>query len=75
VLSTQILQEFCFNLRRKVAPPLPMEEVRRVLEDYMSWEVVVNDAASIIHALDIEMGYKFPFGIPWSCRQPRVPAR
>ena len=61
VLSTQILQEFCFNLRRRIAPPMPIEEVRRILQDYMSWEVVVNDAASILHALDIEVRYKISF--------------
>jgi predicted nucleic acid-binding protein len=61
VLSTQVLQEFCFHLRRKIARPLPVEEVRHVLEDYMSWEIVVNDAASVIHALDVEARYKISF--------------
>jgi predicted nucleic acid-binding protein len=61
VLSTQVLQEFCFNLRRKVARPLPVEEVRHILEDYMSWEIVVNDAASVIRALDVEGRYKISF--------------
>lgn len=61
VLSTQVLQEFCFNVRRRLARPVPVEEVRRILEDYMSWEIVVNDAASIVHALDIEARYKISF--------------
>jgi predicted nucleic acid-binding protein len=39
VLSTQILQELCINLRRKLARPLPLDEVRRLLQDYLSWEI------------------------------------
>jgi hypothetical protein len=37
VLSTQVLQELCINLRRKIARPLPEEEVRRIIQDYLSW--------------------------------------
>jgi len=61
VLSTQVLQELCINLRRKIARPLPVEEVRRLLQDYLSWEIVVNTPASIIQALDIEVRYKTSF--------------
>lgn len=61
VLSTQVLQELCVNLRRKVTPPLPPEQVRDVVQDYLSWEVVVNDAASIIQALEIEARYRISF--------------
>lgn len=61
VLSTQVLQELCINLRRKVAPPLPVEEVRRLLQDYLSWEVVVNTPESVIEALEIEARYKTSF--------------
>lgn len=61
VLSTQVLQELCVNLRRKVTPPLPPEQVRDVVQDYLSWEVVVNDAASIIQALEIEARSRISF--------------
>ena len=61
VLSTQVLQEFCINLRRKLARPLPVEEVRRLIQDYLSWEIVVNTPASVIQALDIEVRYKTSF--------------
>ena len=40
VLSTQVLQELCINLRRKIARPLPVEEIRQIIQDYLSWEVV-----------------------------------
>jgi predicted nucleic acid-binding protein len=55
VLSTQVLQELCINLRRKIARPLPVEEIRHIIEDYLSWEIVVNTPASVLHALEIEV--------------------
>ena len=61
VLSTQVLQELCINLRRKVARPLPIEEVRRLIQDYLSWEIIVNTPESVLQALDIEVRYKISF--------------
>lgn len=57
VLSTQVLQELCINLRRKIARPLPVEEVRRLIQDYLTWEIVVNSPASVLQALEIEVRY------------------
>jgi predicted nucleic acid-binding protein len=54
VLSTQVLQELCVNLRRKVARPLAVDEIRRLVNDYMSWEVVVNSPEAVIQALEIQ---------------------
>jgi predicted nucleic acid-binding protein len=54
VLSTQVLQELCVNLRRKVSAPLLVEEVRLLIRDYATWEVVSNTPESILQALDIE---------------------
>ena len=54
VLSTQVLQELCVSLRRKVARPLSAEGTRKIIEDYASWEIVVNTAESVMLALDIE---------------------
>ena len=65
VLSTQVLQELCINLRRKIARPLPVEEVRRIIQDYLSWEVVVNTPGSVLQALEIEVRYKTAF---WDAR-------
>jgi predicted nucleic acid-binding protein len=61
VLSTQVLQELCINLRRKVARPLPVEEVRRIIQDYLTWEIVVNTPGSVLQALEIEVRYKTSF--------------
>lgn len=61
VLSTQVLQELCLNLRRKLARPLPVEEVRQLIHDYLTWEIVVNSPASVLQALEIEVRYKTSF--------------
>jgi predicted nucleic acid-binding protein len=61
VLSTQVLQELCINLRRRVARPLPVEEVRRLIQDYLSWEIIVNTPESVLQALEIELRYKTSF--------------
>ena len=60
-LSTQVLQELCVNLRRKTDPPLAVDEVRRLLQDYLSWEIVVNTGESVIEALEIEQRYRISF--------------
>jgi predicted nucleic acid-binding protein len=52
-LSTQVLQELCVNLRRRVAHPLPSDEIAKLIEDYLSWEIVA--------ALGIEGRYKVSY--------------
>jgi predicted nucleic acid-binding protein len=61
VLSTQVLQELCISLRRKAARPLSVEETRKVIEDYASWDIVVNTTESVLEALDIELRYEISF--------------
>jgi predicted nucleic acid-binding protein len=61
ILSTQVLQELCINLRRKSSRPLSVEETRRLIQDYSSWTIVINTAESVIQALDIEFRYKISF--------------
>jgi len=61
VLSTQVLQEFYVNLRRKAVHPIGATAARRLIEDYLSWKVVVNDGAAVLQAVDIERRYKISF--------------
>lgn len=61
VLSTQVIQELCINLRRKIARPLPVDEVRNIVQDYLSWEIVVNTPSAVLQALEIEVRYKTSF--------------
>jgi predicted nucleic acid-binding protein len=39
-LSTQVLHELCVNLRRRIKHRLPSEEIKKLIEDYLSWEIV-----------------------------------
>ncbi len=61
VLSTQVLQELCINVRRKTKRPLSLAEVRLLIQDLLNWEVVVNTAASVLEALDLESRYQVSF--------------
>ncbi len=61
VLSTQILQELCFSLQRKLARPLSASETRRVVQPYLSWEVVVNTPQAALDALEISSRYKISY--------------
>ncbi len=61
VLSTQVLQELCINLRRMARNPLPVDEVRLLIREYSTWEIVINTSESVLLALDIENRYKTSF--------------
>ena len=61
VLSTQVLQELCFNLRRKAGNPLPVDEGRILIREYSTWEIVTNTPESVLMALDVEMRYRVSF--------------
>jgi predicted nucleic acid-binding protein len=61
VLSTQVLQELCINLRRKIATPLPTAEVRQLLREYSTWEMITNSAGSVLEALELELRYQTSF--------------
>ncbi len=61
IISTQVLQEFYVNVRRKVQSPLSATEARKLIEDYLSWKVVVNDGAALLEAIEIEQRYQLSF--------------
>jgi predicted nucleic acid-binding protein len=61
VVSTQVLQELCVNLRRKAGRPVDLQMARRIIADYLSWNVVTNTGESILQALEIEEQYKISF--------------
>lgn len=61
VVSTQVLQELCVNLRRKAGRPLDIKATRELITDYLSWQVVVNGEESIPEALDLEERHQLSF--------------
>jgi predicted nucleic acid-binding protein len=61
VISTQVLQELCVNLRRKCDPPLSADETRSLIQDYSGWDVVVNTPESVLQALELESQHRISF--------------
>jgi predicted nucleic acid-binding protein len=61
VVSTQVLQELCVNLRRKAGRPLDVKATRDIVADYLTWQVIVNGGESILEALDLEARYQISF--------------
>ena len=61
VLSTQVLQEFYVNVRRKAQKPISHDQARALITDYLSWNPVVNDGATLLEAIDVEQRFKLSF--------------
>ncbi len=61
VISTQVLQELAVNLRRKAGRPLDAKATREIVADYLTWQVVVNTADSVLGALELEERYRISF--------------
>ena len=61
VVSTQVLQEFYVNIRRKVQRPLPVDEAKRLVADYLRWEVVANSGEDLLDAIEIEERFRLSF--------------
>lgn len=61
VLSTQVLQELCVSLQRKCAVVPSAAEIRRIVQDYMSWQIVTNAADAVLHALDLQAQFRVSF--------------
>lgn len=60
-VSTQVLQEFCINVRRNFVEPMRLEQVQQVIQLYREWHVIVNTTQSILRALELEKKYSLSF--------------
>jgi len=61
IISTQVLQELYVALTRKVTSPLKRNIARRLIGNYLTWELVVNDGAVLLHASEVEENYRLSF--------------
>lgn len=61
VLSTQVLQEFAANLQRRISVAMTYAEVRRRIELYLEWKVVVNGEGSILRGLEVQERNRISF--------------
>jgi predicted nucleic acid-binding protein len=61
VLSTQVLQEFYVTLTKKMPRSLNRVATRKILKEYFSWQVVINDLQIVFQASEIEEAYNISF--------------
>jgi len=61
LISTQILQELYVTLTRKIPRTLKSAQAGEIVEDMLTWDVVVNDGESVLMAIDLEGREKLSF--------------
>ena len=61
VISTQVLQEFCYTVRRKLTRPLSLDDTYSVVQQYLAWNVVINSPTSVLEAIEMGARYKLSF--------------
>jgi len=61
VISTQVLQELYVTLTKKVSSPPKKSQVRRILNNYLAWDLAVNNGETILQASEIEENYNISF--------------
>jgi predicted nucleic acid-binding protein len=60
VISTQVLQEFCFTVSR-LARNFPTSELVETIRQFSEWIVVTNTSDSVLNALSLESRYNISF--------------
>ncbi|MGA1795100.1 MAG: PIN domain-containing protein [bacterium] len=61
VISTQVLQEFFVSVTSKIPIPLDIKKAKEIIRDFLKWEVIINDGARILSAIEIQAMYKYSF--------------
>jgi predicted nucleic acid-binding protein len=61
LLSIQVLQEFFVNVTQKIPQPLALKTAKQIVDDLLTWEVVVNDGDSILEAIELHLSHKYSF--------------
>jgi predicted nucleic acid-binding protein len=61
LVSTQIIQELYVTLTRKIPRPLKTAQANEIIEDTLTWDLVVNDGESTLQAIALETQEKLSF--------------
>jgi predicted nucleic acid-binding protein len=61
LISTQVLQEFYVNVRRKAKQPVSTDEAKSLVADYLAWHPIVNDGTALLEAIDLESRFLLSF--------------
>jgi predicted nucleic acid-binding protein len=56
VVSIQVLQEFYVTVTKKIAKPVDPLQAREIVEDMLSWDVVMTDAELLLEAITLASG-------------------
>lgn len=61
IISTQVLQEFYVNVRRKISRPISPAEARGILSAYAAWQVELIRPADVLQASEVQERYRLSF--------------
>ena len=60
-ISIQVLHEFYVTVTRKIPKPISIAIARGIIENYLTWPLIMNDEKTMMHATEIEERYRLPF--------------
>jgi predicted nucleic acid-binding protein len=61
VISTQVLQEFFVTATQKIPKPLDARFAKNIVGDLLKWQVVINDGAAVLDAIELLLQYGYSF--------------
>ena len=61
LISTRVLQEFFVTVTKKISKPLEVKLAKEIVNDFLEWDIVVNDSKSILEAIEIHCRYNYSF--------------
>lgn len=59
ILSIQVLQEFFVTVTRKLKKPLDGRAALQLVEDFLTWTIILNDEGNLLYAIRIHLQSKF----------------
>ncbi|RJP79410.1 MAG: PIN domain-containing protein [Desulfobacteraceae bacterium] len=60
-ISIQVLHEFYVTVTRKIQNPISIATARGIIENYLTWPLIINDEKTMMHATEIEERYRLSF--------------
>jgi predicted nucleic acid-binding protein len=60
-ISIQVLHEFYVTVTRKIPKPISIAIARGIIENYLTWPLIMNDEKTMMHATEIEERYRLSF--------------
>ena len=60
-ISIQVLHEFYITVTRKIQKPLSIAIAKGIIENYLTWPLIINDEKTMMRATEIEERYLLSF--------------